>query len=334
MPPKNDDFRRRIDEVRLGTALPMELMEPTELHALQARGSQRAALELGDRRRSLRSLLGFILDEVDGWMDSHDMDANEIEPPSMNALARMTVGETLDAYDLMHNAEDILNEYAKRLLATSRWHPRGRYGTYMRDPDFTLVQAMGLDVFDEDDDDYDDDAGGGLEDMMDYLRSDASTDVPPSPEPTSPTDFVRRDRPVAHPTTQETLDELEARPSFPVSETSATPYIPLARPRTSFPFSETSATPDIPLAPPRTGRDAAREAERLANDASADASGRRYERCIICWDRPPIYAPRCGHLCLCGTCANETIRRRAPCPVCRGPVTSDELRRTFAFGRR
>ena len=78
------------------------------------------------------------------------------------------------------------------------------------------------------------------------------------------------------------------------------------------------------------------EAERVANDEKArrDASVRpRYAHCVVCWDREPLYAPRCGHVCLCGACANETIRRGEPCPVCRGPVTSDELRRTYAFGR-
>lgn len=97
--------------------------------------------------------------------------------------------------------------------------------------------------------------------------------------------------------------------------------------------SESSEGPDLAGAS-GDGREAVRAAERVASDVNArnDAIGRRYTRCIVCWDRAPIYAPRCGHVCLCGTCANEMIRIRGTCPVCRGPVNSDDLRRTFAFG--
>lgn len=77
--------------------------------------------------------------------------------------------------------------------------------------------------------------------------------------------------------------------------------------------------------------DAAHERVRDPPVAASGAS-----KCAVCLENEPHFAPlQCGHLCMCGPCANAVLAESRPsCPICRGPVTSAELRRIYlAFGK-
>jgi surface protein len=78
----------------------------------------------------------------------------------------------------------------------------------------------------------------------------------------------------------------------------------------------------------------------LADVASRDEqTGQRafsYPECVVCLTNVPRLAPPCGHLCLCGTCAQTLVRQAEPapakCPTCKSPFGVADLRETYAFG--
>jgi hypothetical protein len=328
--PRRDDFGRRADATR--AVWPFErdgdvrLMEPTELLARQARGERRAAAELRTRRGELLRLIECLQDEIDPWWDVDDDRHGEV--PTVGEIARMTVRE-IEEYDVI-NSEPFSPQSLGGVARTNRQcdeyfnaYARRRINTDRQALDLTLFQVMGLAAFDEDvDSDESSDDEHRAHAPLEPRRLARATSGPEPRRPWGPSDT----------TTTTTMESYE--PSQPAGWVRGAGMSsgggPSSAPTTMEPYE-----PPSPSHSPYR-RVSRVEAERVANDAKArsDASVRpRYAHCVVCWDREPLYAPRCGHVCMCGACANETIRRGEPCPVCRGPVTSDELRRTYAFGR-
>uniref|UniRef100_A0A1I7Z3Z0 Neuralized n=1 Tax=Steinernema glaseri TaxID=37863 RepID=A0A1I7Z3Z0_9BILA len=136
-----------------------------------------------------------------------------------------------------------------------------------------------------------------------------------------------RDRPRFHSTVDPPLlSSLLGTDMFP-SLSLPLPRPPAPSTSTSTPSSTTrlnhplSFDPPMPPAPP-TGVSAAEGSTSVTTPDSDGTAGEAQSDCIICMSNQVntvIY--RCGHMCLCFSCAQTVLSRSRKCPMCRSDIT-------------